>query len=195
MTIKHALIGSALLAATGLVASPDAAAQEDYIGEIKLVPFTFCPRGTAPADGQLIAISQNSALFSLYGTNFGGDGSTTFALPDMRGRAPIHLGQGPGLSNYNIGQKGGQETVTLKAAESPPHAHDAKVEVASEKPSAHSAAEQEAFVTGTLPNDMSLNSGTVTMDNSGGSLSQPNMQPYITLRYCVVLQGLYPSRN
>ena len=202
MNIKSMAIGTAMLAASAFAASPEAAAQEDYIGEIKLVPYTFCPRGTAAADGQLMAISQYSALFSLYGTNFGGDGRTTFGLPDMRGRVPMHQGQGPGLSEYRIGQKGGRETVMLTTPELPAHSHKAGVQVSGEdansntpEGNAFANVEEEAYVTGTLPNGTYMNSGTITVDNTGGSQAHPNMQPYIALQYCVVLEGLYPSRN
>ena len=202
MTSKHILIGSAMLAAIGFAAAPEASAQEDYLGEIKLVPYTFCPRGTAPADGQLLPISQYSALFSLYGTNFGGDGRTTFALPDLRGRTIVHLGQGPGLSDYSIGQKGGQESVTLTTSELPAHTHRAGVRATDDAGDATSpvgnsiaSAEAEAYATGTLPNETYMNVGTVVMENTGGSQAHPNMQPYLTLRYCVVLEGIYPSRN
>lgn len=194
MTFKHALIGSALLAATGLATAPEAIAQEDYLGEIKIVGFNFCPRGTAPADGQLLAISSNSALFSLYGTIYGGDGRTTFALPDLRGRAPIHTGQGPGLTNRQIGSRGGAESVTLNTQEIPAHSHSMHT-AATAGGSPEDAAEHQGLVTGTLPNDASVNSGTVTFSNTGGTQAHNNMSPFQTVNYCVVLQGIYPSRN
>jgi microcystin-dependent protein len=100
-----------------------AGAQEPLLGEIKWVPYNFAPRGWADCDGQLMSIAQNTALFSLLGTTFGGDGRTTFALPDMRGRVSLHIGQGPGLSNRELGEVGGQETHTLTPAEMPSHEH------------------------------------------------------------------------
>ena len=194
MTIRHALIGSAILAATGLAAAPEATAQENYIGEIKIFPYTFCPRGTAPADGQLLPISQYSALFSLYGTNFGGDGRTTFGLPDMRGRAPIHLGQGPGLTNRMIGQLGGQESVTLNTAEIPAHSHSAKT-AASHADTANENGETQVLMTGTFEEGGESKPDAISVSNTGGTQAHNNMPPYITLRYCVALEGLYPSRN
>ena len=100
-----------------------AMAQEPLIGEIKLVGFTYCPRGWTDADGQLLSITDNAALFSLYGTTYGGDGRTTFALPDLRGRVPLHQGTGAGLSTYTMGQLGGAETVTLTTSQMPVHNH------------------------------------------------------------------------
>lgn len=203
MTFKHSLFASALLACASLVNAPEASAQEAYIGEIRILPYTFCPRGTAAADGQLLPISQYSALFSLYGTNFGGDGRTTFGLPDLRGRAPIHLGQGPGLSNYRIGQKGGQETVTLTTPEMPTHSHRAGVQIADEVADANSpkgnyvgTTVTESYVSSeTVPSGKYMHADTIVMQNSGSSEPHQNMQPYIALQYCVVLEGIYPSRN
>src|SRR5215475_4971153 len=96
---------------------------EPFLGQIMLVPYNFAPRGWAFCNGQLLSISQNTALFSLLGTTYGGNGQTTFALPDLRGRVPLSSGQGPGLSNYNLGQSGGQETVTLTGNQMPAHQH------------------------------------------------------------------------
>lgn len=147
------------IAALGMVVSlaihTPASAQEAYLGEIKLVGFNFCPRGTMPADGQLLPISQYSALFSLYGTYYGGDGRTTFALPDLRGRVPVHAGQGPGLKPYREGQRGGSE-----------------------------------FSRG-VPNTAAAGDDVPVI----GPDAIPNTQPYLALRYCVVTQGVYPSRN
>jgi microcystin-dependent protein len=112
-----------LVIALLLGAVSHAGAQEPLLGEIKWVPYNFAPKGWADCDGQLMSISQNTALFSLLGTTFGGDGRTTFALPDMRGRVSLHVGQGPGLSNRQLGEAGGEETHTLTPAEIPSHAH------------------------------------------------------------------------
>ena len=108
---------------------------EPFIGEISMVAFTFAPRGWAFCDGQLLAISQNTALFSLIGTTYGGDGRTTFALPDLRGRVPLHMGNGPGLTSRPEGQKGGSETVTLTVSQMPAHNHQANASsTTSDKP-------------------------------------------------------------
>jgi len=119
--IAHVFISVLTLSAALVPRS--AVAQEPFIGEIRWVGFNFAPRGWAPCDGQLLAISQNTALFSLLGTTYGGDGRTTFALPDMRGRVPVHKGQGPGLTNRDLGEAGGQESVALTTAQMPSHTH------------------------------------------------------------------------
>ena len=133
-----------LLALIGLASSTPkqavAQASDPFIGQIMVVGFNFCPRGWAPANGQLLPISQNTALFSLLGTNYGGDGRTTFALPDLRGRAVISMGQSPGMSNYRIGQHVGAETITLTTAEIPTHNHPGN---------AHGTTSAEATMTGT----------------------------------------------
>ncbi|WP_395074824.1 phage tail protein, partial [Hyphococcus sp.] len=113
----------AILATAGVTAPVNA--QENYIGEIMWTGFTFCPRGTIDASGQLLAISSNTALFSLYGTTYGGDGRTTFKLPDLRSRAPMHFGQGPGLTNRPLGQSAGTETNTMTVQQMPSHNHAA----------------------------------------------------------------------
>lgn len=153
LTKCAALAGLAL--ASIVIAAPDAKAQEDpFIGEIITVGFNFCPRGWASADGQLLAISQNTALFSLLGTMYGGDGRTTFGLPDLRGRVTVNSGWGPGLSEYRQGAKGGSEHV-------------------------------QASVKG------SLGAG----QNVDVSKPHDNRQPYLALKKCIALVGIYPSRN
>ena len=196
---------------------------EPYIGEIKLVAFNFAPRYWAMCDGQLIAIAQNQALYSLLGTYFGGDGRTTMGLPDLRGRVPIHQGQGPGLNSYVWAQKGGSETVTLNASQMPSHSHaatlseltyssytPANAEAAdSDKPSENNDSVLGAAVQGgravnvyntkapdrELLSKISAFSGSIEILNTGGSQSHYNMQPFLTLTYCIALSGLYPSRT
>ena len=153
------------LGASLSLALPAHAGTDDYIGEIFMMGSNFCPRGSAPANGQLLPVSQNQALFSLLGTTYGGDGRTTFALPDLRGRSPIHAGQGPGLSNYRLGSKGGTEnnalnstTINNKTKGNKPPSGDDTVDVA-------------------VPGQLN------------------NLSPYQAIQYCVVLQGTYPSRN
>ena len=177
-------------------------AQDDrYIGEIVRGGWNFCPRGTLAASGQLLPIAQNTALFSLYGTNFGGDGETTFALPDLRGRAAINNGNGPGLSNYTIGTQIGQETVTLDQTQMPAHTHSATVHAAehdanSSSPSEAAFSESEIYNTEGVPaTNVALHSGTIEIASIGANQSHENRMPFLTVTYCVVLYGLFPSQN
>lgn len=188
-------------------------AQEPFVGEIIMVGYTFCPRGYTEAAGQLLAISSNNALFSLYGTTYGGDGRTTFALPDLRGRAPIGQGNGAGLSDYRLGQRGGVETVTLTQNELPSHTHSATTNVTvtlkadpnsgdSDDPTGAVPAKERRsdIYSGDTPSvDMSSDAATAnattTVGNAGGNLAHENRMPYLTMRYCVALVGIYPSRN
>jgi len=176
-------------------------AQEPFIGEIKMFGGNFAPRGYALCDGQLLAISQHSALFSLLGTTYGGDGRVTFGLPDLRGRAPIHAGHGPGLSDRRLGSKGGQEDVTLTAAQMPAHAHTAQINADSTV--ATSDRPQNALPArnaGSTPQygenaNATLNGAAVSVASSGGNQAHPNMQPYVTINYIIALVGTYPSRD
>lgn len=185
--------------AVGVAASVSASslAQERYLGDILWVGFNFCPRGTAAADGAILPINQNQALFSLYGTTYGGDGRTTFALPDLRGRMPLSVGQGPGLPSYNQGQRSGSETTTLTTANMPPHDHGLTAtseDGNSADPLNRVIADggrSRLYVTSTPGDAMDARSIGAT----GGNTSVNNMQPYLTVRACVVLQGLFPSRN
>ena len=183
--MKHLVLYMFTLLVAALPTSfvPAAHAQTPFIGEIRLVGFTFCPRNWVEADGQLISIVSNEALFSLYGTTYGGDGQTTFALPDLRGRAPIHLGQGPGLSNYVQGQTGGTETVTLSGDEMPIHAHTFP-----------ELTNPDGTVRGLVVRNGGGEQATPTSD-AGGGAAHENRPPYLTMRYCVALFGTYPSRN
>ncbi|KZM49026.1 tail fiber protein [Labrenzia sp. OB1] len=168
---------------------------EPFLAEVRMVGFNFAPRGWAFTDGQILPINQNQSLYSLLGTTYGGDGRTSFALPDLRGRTPIHTGNG-----HTLGQKGGAETVTLSAAEIPGHTHEVKaVSVPGDNRSPLSTL-FGAEVATDLPyrqpeavSTTSLRSGTVT--NAGGGQSHNNMQPYETVNFCIALQGLFPSRN
>ena len=168
-----------------------------FIADIMIVGFNFAPRGWAHCDGQLLPISQNQSLFSLLGTTFGGDGRTTFGLPDLRGRAPLHEGTGPGLSSRNLGTKSGQNAVALTVAEMPPHTHQLN---------ASSDSATVATPGGNLPatvvpgfnvyGDTANADGEATqVSESGDNQGHNNMQPYLTLRFVIALQGVYPSRN
>ncbi|OAN77782.1 hypothetical protein A8B82_12540 [Sulfitobacter sp. EhC04] len=169
--------------------------------------WNFCPRTTTGADGQLLAISQNAALFSLYGTMYGGDGRTTFGLPDLRGRVPMHTGSGPGLTSRVQGQKFGTETVTLTAAEMPTHNHLLAVnnDGGDKRRPRNDFLSYSTLTEGLPPEQVekmyataptgsdTLNTASIT--NAGGNLPHPNIQPVQVIRYCVVLQGIFPSRN
>lgn len=194
---------TAAIALTAAVPQSAANAQaEPFLGQLTLMGFNFCPRGWAHANGQLLAISQNTALFSLLGTTYGGDGRTNFALPDLRGRVPISYGQGPGLSNYSQGQTGGQETVTLTVNQIPAHNHIATVNVARVNANTRSPvnanfarAAGATYEETTAPTGDTMNAGTVTIGNTGGSNPHENRMPYLAMNWCIALQGIFPSRN
>ncbi|NNE57680.1 MAG: phage tail protein [Hellea sp.] len=203
MTFRKLLLSAVLIGGTSIATSTVSSAQESYIGEIRTLPYNFCPRGTASAEGQLLPISQYSALFSLYGTTFGGDGRTTFALPDMRGRVAFGYGQAPGLSNYSWGQKGGVETVTLTTNEIPPHNHRSGIQTYDDAANSTTPRKNSfGIATGNTyvsnedaPSGQFMHSDTVLVENAGGGQSHENRQPYIALRYCVVTSGIFPSRS
>ncbi len=192
---------------------------EGVIGEIRGFGGNFAPRAWAYCQGQLLAISQNQALFSILGTTYGGDGRTTFGLPDLRGRAPISAGTGPGLSTHKLGARSGTETVTLTQNQMPQHTHIAQFTqtagVASISVVADSANQEDptnhylaaANIAGTNqiysddtptatlgPSAVTV-AGTVTNYNTGGSQPHNNMQPYLTINWIICLQGVFPSRS
>ena len=177
--------------------SNKAESQEPYLGEIRLFAGNFAPRGWAFCHGQLLAISQNDALFSILGTIYGGDGRTTFALPDLRGRVPLQHGQGPGLTNFPIGAKGGTQTNTLIVGQLPSHNHEVKIGV-------NTSLGDQSDPTGVLASHsggFAENfSGFKSLEGTsilaqGGNQPVNNIQPYISLNYIICLQGVYPSRN
>jgi microcystin-dependent protein len=177
---------------------------QPYLGEIRIFGGNFAPRGNAMCNGQLLAISQNTALFSILGTTYGGNGTTNFALPDLRGRVPIHMGQGPGLSNYVLGQQDGSEAVTLNTTQIPSHTHTATAHCHSEagnsKDPTSNVWSKDAGVSSavfsTSSPDGTMNSAAVTVDNSGGgNQPHPNIQPYLTVNFIIALEGIFPSRN
>ena len=171
---------------------------EPFIGEIFMGGYNFAPRGYALCQGQLLSISQNTALFSLLGTTYGGNGQTTFALPDLRGRVPMGWGQGPGLSPNSLGQVSGTETVTLLVTQMPAHNH--LVNAVSEPGDGSSpqgtflansgALDKEYKATGTMVN---MNANAVAP--AGGSQPHSNMQPYLVLNIYIAIEGIFPSRN
>lgn len=170
---------------------------EPFIGEIKIVGFNFAPRGWAICEGQLLPISQNTALFSLLGTAFGGDGRTNFGLPDLRGRVPVCVGNGAGLSPRGWGQLGGSETNTLGINNIPSHSHTfAQPAVQGgfdEAEPGNSASFAEAQIYSTQNPDTSLRPGTTS--NTGAGQAVNNMQPFLGLYFVIALTGIFPSRN
>ena len=173
---------------------------EPFLAEVRIVAFNFAPHGWAFCDGQLLPISQNQSLYSLLGTTYGGDGRTTFALPDLRGRVPIHVGSSNG-SIHLLGQKGGEETHTLNAAEMPQHNHVLQGTgdpATSAQPAGNLLAQVPTAAT-PLYSDAaaSLNEtlNNVSVLNVGGGQNHNNMQPTLTLNFCIAMRGLFPSRN
>ncbi|MFP6846143.1 MAG: tail fiber protein [Thalassolituus sp.] len=172
---------------------------DPFVGEIRMFAGNFAPRGWAFCDGQLLAVSQNDALFSLLGTTYGGDGRTTFGLPDMRGRLPVHQGQGSGLTLRRLGSHYGEENVTLTVNEIPPHSHGfmaSTAEVSSSNPANDvlgSHTDGDESYTSTLSNVVGLSSDVVA--TAGGSRSHTNLMPALCVNYIIALFGIYPSRQ
>lgn len=188
---------------------------EGTIGEVRMVAYDFAPRNWAYCHGQLIAISSNTALFSIIGTIYGGDGRTTFALPDCRGRVPLQQGHGAGLPDYRLGQRGGQEGVTLNILEMPAHTHAMDSSTLSGHANYNSFADDTNNTDDPTNGNMALSAspmyattsnasagasvgaigGSLTMGMSGGSQSHNNMQPWLAMHYVICEFGVYPSRN
>jgi microcystin-dependent protein len=169
---------------------------EGFLAEIRIVGFNFAPRSWAQCDGQIVPINQNQALFSLLGTTYGGDGRTTFGLPDLRGRVPIHEGQGPGFPNHPLGQKGGEETHTLNTDEMPQHRHTVNAsssEATTNVPTGNVPAEATTFVYGEPAGLTSMNPGVIP--NVGGGQWHNSMQPFLALNFVICISGLFPSRD
>jgi microcystin-dependent protein len=170
---------------------------DPFVAEIRIFPFNFAPKGWAWCNGQLMPISQNTALFSLLGTTYGGDGKSTFALPDLEGRAPMHPGQGPGLSLHDLGETGGSETVTLLESEIPSHSHGMNV---SSQLGLENIPTGQLFAMGDGINLYgAANSNVVSMSPSalapaGGDQPHNNMMPYLTYYFNIALQGVFPQR-
>ena len=170
---------------------------DPFVAEIRIFPFNFAPKGWAWCDGQLLPLSQNTALFSLLGTTYGGNGKSNFALPDLQGRAPMHPGQGPGLSLHDLGETGGSETVTLLESEIPAHSHSVTV-------SASDATEPspvgQLFAKGigigyyAVPGALTQLSPNA-ISPAGGDQPHNNLQPYLTYYFCIALQGVFPPRG
>lgn len=169
---------------------------EPFLAEIRIVGFNFAPRGWAFCDGQILPINQNQSLYSLLGTTYGGDGRTSFALPDMRGRTPIHVGASTNGTNHTQGQKSGEETHTLTTAEMPTHTHVARgasVPADNTDPTGRVLADTAGLYG--APDANTLTMAADNLANTGGGQGHNNMQPYLTLNFCIALQGLFPPRN
>ncbi len=168
-----------------------------FIGQLMPVPYNFAPFGWAFCNGQLLSIAQNTALFSLLGTSFGGDGKTTFGLPNLQGRVAIHVGQGPGLSPYQLGQTGGADTVTLTLNELAEHSHDAVGFGRAGDSRTPAGADwarpaiDSPYGTSSPPGAMSAAATSAI----GGRQAHENRQPYLVLNYVIALQGIFPSRS
>lgn len=202
--LSKILMVAALPAAILTSAAPASAGASDYLGEITRVGYTFCPRGTFEANGALLPISQWQALFSLYGTTYGGDGRTTFALPDLRGRNPIGQGNGPGLTPYQIGQRGGAETTQFTVNSMPAHNHSGRVlaentataDTGNPKDATLARSTLNIFSDNTPPTgSTALNAGTLQVNNNGGNQAADSHSPFLAVRYCISNIGVYPSRS
>jgi len=172
---------------------------EPFIGQIQAFGFNFAPRGWAQCNGQLLSIASHSALFSLIGTYYGGDGRTTFGLPDLRGRGPIHFGNGPGLPPVAIGQKGGTASNVMTVNQMPAHNHMLRGadEGNTDNPIGGYVAGDGTNAFSTTPGtDVDANAVIINgLENTGGNQPQNNMQPYTGINYCIALVGIFPSRN
>jgi microcystin-dependent protein len=169
---------------------------EPFLGEIRMFGFNFAPAGWAQANGQLLSIQQNTALFALIGTQFGGDGMHTFALPDLRGRVAIHEGQGPGLTDHTLGEAGGTETITLTTAQMPNHTHQleaSSVRATTKDPAGAVLANAKTAIYAPAPNETAMNGAAI--GHAGSSQPVGVASPFLTLNFCIALQGIFPSQN
>jgi len=170
---------------------------EQFIGEIRMFGFNFAPTGWALCNGQLLPINQNTALFSLLGTFYGGNGTTTFALPNLQSRVPVHQGTGTGLSPYVIGQSGGAETVTLTTSQMPAHSHSVRttrLPAQQPQPQNRLLAPNSENAYRDTPETGILMAPSMIADTGGGQ-PHDNVQPYLTVNFCIALVGIYPSRS
>lgn len=171
-----------------------------FIGEIRLLPYTFAPANWHDCDGSLLPIAEYDALFALIGTTYGGDGQNTFALPDLRGRLPIHAGAGTGLSNYSLGQTGGSETVTLTATQLPAHTHTVMVTSTTATTGAPGANMEigaisgDTMYTSDTAGTSSFQTAPAMIGMAGGNQPHANTMPTLTVRFCIALNGLWPSQ-
>lgn len=201
MKIKNLLLSAAFVTGTAAMSAPAYAGTDVYLGEVQAVGFNFCPRGYSNADGSLLAIAQYNALFSLLGTMYGGDGRTTFGLPDLKGRVAMGSGNGAGLTPRTQGAKGGAETTMMTVAQMPNHTHRAGLRTKNapatlKDPTAAVFADTALDIYSTGPaNGNFMAESTLQINAEGGGQAQTNVQPYTVLKYCIATQGIYPSRN
>jgi microcystin-dependent protein len=171
---------------------------DPFVAEIRIFPFNFAPKGWAFCDGQILPLSQNTALFSLLGTTYGGDGKSNFALPDMQGNAPMHPGQGPGLSLHDLGETGGSETVSLLESEIPSHSHTLRADIL-DIADTNVVSPNASFALSSGGTLYQAAGGATMSDNAitpaGGDQPHNNLQPYLALNFCIALQGVYPPRT
>jgi microcystin-dependent protein len=171
---------------------------DPFVAEIRIFPFNFAPKGWAWCDGQLLPLSQNTALFSLLGTTYGGDGKSNFALPDLQGRAPMHPGQGPGLSLHDLGETGGSETVTLLESEIPVHSHQMKAastQADLQDPASNRVLARSKPGFAYLAGAPNTTLAPEALAPAGGDQPHNNMQPYLTFYFNIALQGVFPPRT
>lgn len=172
---------------------------DPFVAEIRIFPFNFAPKGWAWCDGQLLPLSQNTALFSLLGTTYGGNGKSNFALPDLQGRAPMHPGQGPGLSLHDLGETGGSETVSLLESEIPAHSHALRASSDDGDLKAPTSSRSLARSIGGFLYQSSTAGlqmmAPEALAPAGGDQPHNNMQPYLTFYFCIALQGVFPPRT
>jgi microcystin-dependent protein len=170
---------------------------DPFVAEIRIFPFNFAPKGWAWCDGQLLPLSQNTALFSLLGTTYGGNGKSNFALPNLQGSAPMHPGQGPGLSLHDLGETGGSETVSLLESEIPSHSHSynysAALALENTPPGQLMATGDGINMWGAATNLSPMASSSLAP--AGGDQPHNNLQPYLTCYFCIALQGVFPPRT
>lgn len=190
---RFGIVPGTVVDAQGRPMKPNGA--EPFLGEIMLFGGNFAPRGFGLCMGQLLPISSNSALFSILGTTYGGDGRTTFGLPDLRGRAPIQQGNAPGLANYTLGQKGGATRVTLTTAEMPSHTHAAQTPVAVVPRNGFSNIGNAGTTHIIASNTEETGNLPEPIGNTGGGQSHENQSPYLAINFCIALQGIFPSRS
>ncbi len=203
--MKHRFaFGACSVFALAAAATPVSAGTDAYIGEVTPGGYNFCPRGSAMMNGQILSIAQNTALFALIGTTYGGNGQTTFALPNLQGRVPMHQGTGPGLTPRNLGEQSGTETNTLLLTQLPAHNHTASLNVNntatpdSGNPTGNVFARSSILIyenTASPTPGVTMMPGTVTVGSTGGNQPVNNMQPFLALNYCIVTEGIFPPRN
>ncbi len=194
---KRATVSLFLVFLGLIIGGATPARSQAILGEIYLVPYNFAPKGFADCNGQLLSISQNTALFSLLGTTYGGDGKSTFALPDLNDRVPIGAGQGPGRSNYIEGEVGGESTHLLTIAEMPSHTH-ALMADSGEAMTPHPLGNFPARIAAGIPvysSSANAAGSANAVGIAGGNLPHNNLQPFLGLKYIIATQGVFPSRN